>query len=316
MVALTESACWRLSACSEAPASLCTSAACYGFPEYVRVVTVVVAELELREIEREISLADVVIRADDSALQPCPERIAIGRVDLAAHVLAFVVIYGFVPKVTVQTAVACILIGRYKFNLVTDGLANEAFERFRRSIFDDLADDVARPANRAYNADLSRTEPARSCMFALAFVTISLFPANESFVHFNDAHKLLELRIVHGGAQAMAEIPRRMQRRGLAKKHAPNLTRRNAFLTLQHGVKNLKPYEQWNLRVLEDSSCGHREAVGVSLTTVLVRAFPLPRLIDVVDELALVATRANRTIRPTAHNQEFTTSILSWETSH
>src|SRR5713226_3992988 len=59
--------------CAEASASSDASASCYRFSKDVFVLAVVVAELKLREVQRKVFLADMVIAADDSALEQTPE---------------------------------------------------------------------------------------------------------------------------------------------------------------------------------------------------------------------------------------------------
>jgi len=89
----------------------------------------VVAELKLRQIEREVLLAHMMISADDSTFQERPEGIEICGVNLPANVLAFVVIDRFVPKAfAAKSAVACILIGSYKLDPVADSFADESFK--------------------------------------------------------------------------------------------------------------------------------------------------------------------------------------------
>lgn len=51
----------------------CASAPCYGFAEDVGVVAIVVAELELRDVQRHVFRAHLVERADDAALEDRPE---------------------------------------------------------------------------------------------------------------------------------------------------------------------------------------------------------------------------------------------------
>jgi hypothetical protein len=60
--------CW-LQQFAEAAASVATSASCKDCLEDVRILAVVVAKLELCQIQREIGSAHVVIRADDSAFE-------------------------------------------------------------------------------------------------------------------------------------------------------------------------------------------------------------------------------------------------------
>ncbi len=186
---------WRRSQSTEATASQYASALCprYRLTEDIGILAVVVAELELRQREWQVFLADVVVRADDPPLQECPKRIEVSGVNFTAHILALIVIDGFMAELIPEAAIARILVGRYKFNLVADGFANESFKCLCSSILDDLADDVAFAANRADNANLARPEPARSRMLALAVVMIPLFTANESLVNLDDPHKLAEL---------------------------------------------------------------------------------------------------------------------------
>src|SRR6266403_2202575 len=49
---------------AETIARVHASAACYGLPENVGVLPVVMTELKLREVERQVFGGDVVIRAD------------------------------------------------------------------------------------------------------------------------------------------------------------------------------------------------------------------------------------------------------------
>jgi hypothetical protein len=58
---------------AEAPASSVASASSYRFAENVRVLPVIVTELELIQVKRKIFLADVVVRPDYSTLEQRPE---------------------------------------------------------------------------------------------------------------------------------------------------------------------------------------------------------------------------------------------------
>jgi hypothetical protein len=76
-------ACWPCHR-AEAVASEASSASCQDRLEDVRILTVVMPELELREIERQVFLAYVMERAHDAALQERPEGIDILGMNLAA----------------------------------------------------------------------------------------------------------------------------------------------------------------------------------------------------------------------------------------
>src|ERR1700694_1382228 len=82
-------ACWRALACSEAPASLCASAASYRFSKDVFIVPVVETDLELREIQGKLFLAYMMVRPDDAPFEQAPERFDVVGMDFTAHVFAF-----------------------------------------------------------------------------------------------------------------------------------------------------------------------------------------------------------------------------------
>src|SRR5579885_2381185 len=117
---------------SEASASSSASASCYRRAENVRVLAIVVAELEFRQIERQVLPADVMIRADHATLQDAPERFNVVGVDLAAdiffvHVGDDAVLVAYVPKFPV----AARIIGGHQIHLLTHRLADKGVQRAR-----------------------------------------------------------------------------------------------------------------------------------------------------------------------------------------
>jgi hypothetical protein len=122
IVGLIERAFW--SGDAEAPASSVASASCYRGSENVRVLPVIEAPRKLVQVQRQVLLADVVVRPDDAALQQAPEGFKIVRVDVAAHILAARVVHGRMRQAHVL--VADVFIGRDKRNLVTNHVTHEA----------------------------------------------------------------------------------------------------------------------------------------------------------------------------------------------
>ena len=88
MATPTAPICWRLWRFPEAPASPRASASCYGSSENVRVVPVVVAELELGDVERHVLPAHLVESADGAALEDRPEAFDGVGVDRADNVFS------------------------------------------------------------------------------------------------------------------------------------------------------------------------------------------------------------------------------------
>jgi hypothetical protein len=286
--------CWRASACSEAPASCRVSASSplYRLAEYVAFAAVVMPELKFGQVQRQILLTDMVIGTYDAALEQRPERIKIRGMDFATHILASRMVDRLVRIAQcVQVMITSKIVGRDEINLVTDSLANESIERARPCILYHLANDVALAADRANDANLAGADAAPPEMLALAGVFVLFLPTDEGLVHFDDAHELAKLRIVHRGAEPVTYIQRsRIGRSNLAL----NLHRADAFLGVEHAPEHFKPRAKGKLRVLKDGPDQEREAIGVAASALTVRAFPFPQLIDVVDRLRLPATRAAR----------------------
>jgi len=68
--------------------SSCVSATTYGRPEDVRVVPIIVPELEFRNIERQIFAADLVVGPDHSSFDERPEALNRIGMDRADNMLA------------------------------------------------------------------------------------------------------------------------------------------------------------------------------------------------------------------------------------
>ena len=110
---------------AEASASSVASASCYGAPGDVCVLAVVVAERKLVQIQRQVLRADVVIGADDAALQERPEGFDVVRVNHAPHVLACFVIDGDMLEHVIEAAVTDRFVSRDQIDPLGYRLADE-----------------------------------------------------------------------------------------------------------------------------------------------------------------------------------------------
>lgn len=79
------------SSAPEARSSARASSPCYGSAENVVVLSAVIEELELSDVERQILGADLVERADHAMLQDRPEAAPGLRIDAAVVILALAV---------------------------------------------------------------------------------------------------------------------------------------------------------------------------------------------------------------------------------
>ncbi len=92
MTTPTVSARWRRSQIAERFARTCLSASCYRRAEDIGVLAIVEAELELREVERQVLLAHVVEAAYNASFEQRPERFDGVRVGQSNYVLFVFVI--------------------------------------------------------------------------------------------------------------------------------------------------------------------------------------------------------------------------------
>ncbi len=285
---------WCRSRIAETVASSHVSAPSYGAAKDVGVVPIVESKTELRKVERQILSADTVICADHAALEQAPKIVDMRSVDVAAYILARTVPNELMREHWGQILIGIGFIGRNQINFVADHSAHESVQRRLVGVFDHLADNVSLPANRADNGNL--IDCAFGVRTLLASMLVFEFAADIGFVHFDDAHQLSELRIVHRSAQAMAHIE------GCAIRtradHPMDLECANSLLASEHQVENVKPHAQRVFRVLENCLDRQREPIRVTLAAFWIGAFPVPRLRNRIDVILFAATRADCTVRP------------------
>lgn len=134
------------------------SATRYGCTEDIGVVPVVVAELKLRNVKRQIFSPNFVECAHDAALDERPKAVDCLSVDRADNVFATTM-----PNVAMrelfEPEVGRVFVGREQINLGRYRFTNEALQRCGIGVADHASDHVALPANSASNdllADATR----------------------------------------------------------------------------------------------------------------------------------------------------------------
>jgi hypothetical protein len=95
---------------------LSISAPLYRRAEYIRVVPVVIAELEFSDVQMQIFLADLMECPDDSALEDGPEAFNCIGVNCANDMLANGVIDRLMREAALQTAIAGVSISAEQAN--------------------------------------------------------------------------------------------------------------------------------------------------------------------------------------------------------
>src|SRR5713101_7196461 len=291
---------WRRLQSTEARASLCASASTsrYRLAENIGFFAVVETELKLSEVQGQILLAHVMMCADDAPLQQAPEVFQIVGMYFATNILTRAMANRFVAVAECfKIAIAAVLVGRDKINLVAHGLAHEAIECSCVGVFDDLADYVTFTGNRADDADLARADTASDVRFLIP-VAILVFPAKERLVHFHNAHELTEIRVFHRGAQPMAHIPRCLVRS--RTNLALNLKRAYALLGIEHLPENLKPRLERIFGILKNRPADDAEAIVLAK---LAEPVERPR-VEFVDGRVAAFRASDNAVLPAPFHQE------------
>ena len=212
------------------------SAPRYGTAEDVRVIPVVVPELELGDVQRQILCADLVERAHDAAFHEAPEAVNGLGMDCADHILLAAVAHGLVREIRLQSGVASVFVGGEQINLCRDGLADETLQGFGVGAMDHAGNHIAFAPDSASHdqlADSAASARSMATMLVLGLAT------DIGLISFNNAHQLAELRINQPGTDAMAHV---MSGTVRAEAHHPlHFKGRNPFLGSHHHVDDTEP---------------------------------------------------------------------------
>ena len=271
------------------------SAPCYGRGEDVGVVPVVIAELELGNVKRQVLGADLVECAHDPALDERPEGIDGLSVDRADHIFATRMANEGVGEILGQADVGTVLIGCEQIDFGRNRFADEALKGLSIGVPNYPSDHVALTADRADHDFLAGSAGSWRPLIPMP---VLVFAADVGFVHLDYAHELTELGINQSGADTIAHVMRSLIR--AEAHHAVDLERANSLLAGQHKVDHAEPRPQRDIRVLENCSDQHREAVSAWQALV---ALPVERSGLQFGKPLVSATRAPNASRPAARDQ-------------
>lgn len=285
----------------------CRLARLYRRTENVRILAVVVSELELIDVERKIFLGHFMERTNDAPLNDTPESFNGVRVNRAAYILIAAVMdnaeWIFTPKVVIALVFVC---GK-QTNLVGHHFAHERSECDCVGIVDYPRNYVALALDCAdhdsFTCSASSTHAATPTW---AFVFVPGLAAHKGFVHFDVADQLLELLITERSADLMAHEPR-----GLVgtESHVPHdLQCANPLLAGEHQVHDAEPLSQRLVRVFEDRIDQHGKTVAGIWSAVIalpVKVFGAVRL-----GLKAAARTAYNAIGPAVVHQVLLAGVL------
>jgi hypothetical protein len=304
----TELVRWRRSQIAETFASVRVSAPSYRFAENIGFVPIVESKLKLIQIQRQIFLADVMVRSDDATLQQRPERFHCVCMRDASYVLASRMINELMLAIVdADGIVSAKLIRDYERCVSLGYLANESSQRVGIGTLNHLANYIPFASNCANDRHLAgrNTTGSRLTVLAMAILVES---ANERLIHFHDSHQLAELRVFHSGTQPHAHIPSGLIRAG--SKQAMDLERAHSLLARDHQVQNLEPNQQRFFGFLKDGSGSKREPIRRARFRTALHTLPVPRTRSAFVNVIVLTTRALRASGPASQQQISATCVL------
>jgi hypothetical protein len=238
-------------------------AASNRLPENVRVLAIVVAELEFRDIQRHIFFADFVERADYAAFENRPKTLDRISMNCADDILATGVVDDAMRKFLIQLAIPNPLIGAEQTNLLRHSATYESCERASVNAADHAGNYLALALYSADNRRLARSDSTSPAAHA-ALIDMPVFgePTDEGFVDLDNAHQLTEILACETRSHAMAHVPSGLI--GAEAHHPVDLQRANPLLAGEHQMDYAEPVAERLISVLEDRPGDHAEAVALS----------------------------------------------------
>ena len=277
-------------------------------PENIRVLSVIITELEFGDIKRHVFAAHFVECADDAALEDRPEALDGLSVDCANDILASRMVNSRMRVIPVERIVARILIGAKQTDFVGDGVADEGGKSSGIHVRDYPRDHISLAADSANDWGFAGTDAASSIPSAsLIPMPVLGHATDESFIDLDNAAELIN--ILHkSDADFVTHRPRCFVR---TEAHiALNLQRAHAFLAGQHEVDNAIPVAKRFICVFEDRPGNMRKAIAVWRA---LFALPMPFAGRKIVNGWVAATRAANALWPAARDQVSFASLFVGE---
>src|ERR1700730_2074968 len=277
--------------------------------EDVRILSIIIAELELGDIERHIFPAHFVECAYHAALEDRPEAFDGLSVDCSDDILTSRMVNNSrVWVILVERIVAWILIGAKQAHSMRDSFADERSKRGGLYVRDNARNHIALAADSADDRRFAGTDTARSTA-AAAFIPMQVLgqAADKSFIDFDNSAELINV-LHERDADAVTHIPSRFQG---AKSHImPNLAGAYSLFASEHQMNNAIPVAERLISVFEDCPGNMRKAIALRCASITL---PVPRLRRDGINLLSPATRTPDTIWPTLADKVSATSVFVGE---
>src|SRR5277367_2120958 len=160
--------------------------------EDIGIFAIAVSELKLSHVQMQILFADLVKRADDTALQDRPKTLDGLRMNRAVNVLVRSMVNDAmrIPLLG-EAIVARPVIGAEQANLMRDGFVDERAQRRTFDVLNNAGDHIAFATNCADDNGFSLPLVALSA--PLIPVPVTAVAADDRLVNLNDPAKLLHV---------------------------------------------------------------------------------------------------------------------------
>jgi hypothetical protein len=273
-------------------------------PEYIGVITVVIAELEFGNVQMQVFPANLVISSHDSALPDRPEAFNRVRVNRANNVLANGMINRLVWEAMLQSHIAGRSICAEQANAVGYDFTDESLKRLSICVIDHTGNDVALAFDRTNDRNLAGiTAPALPAF--LVPMPVFITSADIGFVNLDNSAKLLDV-LDHGSSDLVAHKPSGLV--GAEAHIAEDLKGAHALLADQHQMRDSVPIFQRLIRVLKDCAGQVRETVALVCAGI---ALPMESHCRYGIDAPGTTARALNALRPSASNQISNAIFLS-----
>lgn len=278
--------------------------------EDVRIHALVIAKLELVDVEMEVFLADLMERTDDSALHDGPEPFDGVGMDRAADIFSGSVMHQSMRTCVVEETIPPMIVRRNQADFVRDRFINKSVQGCGIRALNDASYHVPLALDGSDHDELSRSaRAAEVSASALAFVFVFSFPADIGFIHFDITDQFLKFDVAKRHADFVTHEPCGFV--GTESHVATDLKRADALLASQHQVNDAEPFTERLVGVLEDRPDQDGEAIADAPGRALV-ALPVVVLRMGMD-IVIGAARTARAFGPSVLHQIFRAGRVIWE---
>jgi len=268
-----------------------------GVQKQIGILAAIKPECHFLKVCREMFCADLVPRSHDAALEQ--RECGFDRIGMSVAI-----------NIDPAGMLDCFVFRRimasafHRVRVCAKVIRHQDINIGRNIFFDVLRQRAGLHIFRMEETEIAATLPNADNDFFVVFgastVTAAKLSADICFVNFNRTVQHWLIAGSHCLADAMAEIPSCLV---ADSHHALDLVCAHPLAGLAHQVSDRKPFDKWQVGIVEDAASGHRELIIAILA--IQKFFREPR------KLLSLAARAFRAIRPAETLKKFSAFFIS-----